>query len=141
MAGDAGAGHRLQSFAVEIHPQLALAGRRREVVELCELDAVAVADAVRRILAGRAGGRAPFDRVGADVPLAVARDRGLDVETGVAAARNTRDVVVLDEERDAAVVGVHTPSHAPAVAEILHVAEDHLMLGAGAGVAGTSEAV
>ncbi len=120
VTGDAGPGHRFKPLAVEVDRELARAVGRGEVVVLGKLDR---GIAVRGVHTRDTRRAAPFDRVGADVPLGVAPDRGVDVEVaGVLGAAARCDVVVLDVERDAAVV-VPAASHAPAVAEVLDVAK------------------
>jgi len=89
VAGDAGSGHGLQAAAVEIDGELTRAVFRGEVVVLGELDG---GIAVGRVETRDARRRAPFDGVGADVPLGVAPDRRFDVELArVVGARIGRD--------------------------------------------------
>ncbi len=144
VAGDAGPGHGLEAAAVEVDGDLARAVLGGEIVVLGEFDRGLCSDAgaaVRGIVGG-ACRRAPFDRVGPDVPLGIAPDRRLNVELArVIGAAIGRDFVILDIERDAVVVVIPARGHAPAVAEILHIAEHRQVFGAGANGAVAGEAV
>src|SRR5688572_25385541 len=73
------------------------------------------------------GPGAELDRVGADVPAAVAHDRRIEVEGRVRVRGSRLDEVVLDVERHR-LVEVLAHVHPPSVAQVAAVAEDHVPL-------------